>query len=120
MSPTEVAGAVTDLLKAAGMPLDLERRQLLQQSLVLQRQAKEAQEELAKQARVSFADLHRGQLYLFMRYRNPSGGARVLLAAAPRCSNAAMQTSGWSHTSFADIMTTSKQSTGMFAGGRSV
>ena len=88
MSPTEVVGAVTDLLKAAGMPLDLERRQLLQQSLVLQRQAKEAQEELAKQAQVSFADLHRRQFCLFQRYRNPSGGARVLLAAAPCCSNA--------------------------------
>ena len=52
MSPKEVAGAVTDLLKAAGMPLDLERRQLLQQSLALQQQAKEAQEELAGQAQV--------------------------------------------------------------------
>ena len=52
VSPNEVAGAVADLLKAAGMPLDLERRQLLQQSLVLQQQAKEAQEKLAKQAQV--------------------------------------------------------------------
>ena len=52
VSPTEVSGAVADLLKAAGMPLDLERQQLLQQSLGMQQQVKDAQEELAKQAQV--------------------------------------------------------------------
>ncbi len=43
---------MADLLKAAGMPLDLERQQLLQQSLGMQQQVKDAQEELAKQAQV--------------------------------------------------------------------
>ena len=43
---------MADLLKAAGMPLDLERQQLLQQSLAMQQQVKDAQEELAKQAEV--------------------------------------------------------------------
>ncbi len=44
---------MADLLKAAGMPLDLERQELLQQSLAMQQQVKDAQEELAKQAQVS-------------------------------------------------------------------
>ena len=52
VSPVEMAGAVTDLLKAAGMPLDLERQQLLQQSLAMQQQVKDAQTELAKQVQV--------------------------------------------------------------------
>ena len=56
VSPTEVSGAVADLLKAAGMPLDLERQQLLQQSLGMQQQVKDAQEELAKQAQVKCSD----------------------------------------------------------------
>ena len=52
MSPTEVTGAVVDLLRAAGMPLDLERQQLLQQSLTMQQQVKDAQDKLAQQAQV--------------------------------------------------------------------
>ena len=50
VSPAEVTGALTDLLKAAGMPLDLERQQLLQQSLTMQQQVKDIQEQLAEQA----------------------------------------------------------------------
>ena len=45
-----MTGALTDLLKAAGMPLDLERQQLLQQSLTMQQQVKDVQEQLAEQA----------------------------------------------------------------------
>jgi len=50
VSPAELTGALTDLLKAAGMPLDLERQQLLQQSLTMQQQVKDVQEQLAEQA----------------------------------------------------------------------
>ena len=53
VSPAEMTGAVTDLLKAAGMPLDLERQQLLQQSLTMQQQLKDIGHELAKQAQVT-------------------------------------------------------------------
>ena len=52
VSPTEVTGAVVDLLRAAGMPLDLERQQLLQQSLTMQQQVKDTQDQLAQQAQV--------------------------------------------------------------------
>ena len=43
---------MVDLLRAAGMPLDLERQQLLQQSLTMQQQVKDAQDQLAQQAQV--------------------------------------------------------------------
>ena len=44
---------MTDLLRAAGMPLGLERQQLLQQSLAMQQQVRDAQEQLAQQAQVT-------------------------------------------------------------------
>ncbi len=43
---------MVDLLRAAGMPLDLERQQLLQQSLTMQQQVKDTQDQLAQQAQV--------------------------------------------------------------------
>ena len=44
---------MVDLLRAAGMPLDLARQQLLQQSLTMQQQIKAAQDQLAQQAQVT-------------------------------------------------------------------
>lgn len=55
VSPAEVAGAVVDLLRTAGMPLDLERQQLLEQSLAMQRQIEDARDQLAQQAQVSIS-----------------------------------------------------------------
>ena len=44
---------MVDLLRAAGMPLGLKGQQLLQQSLTMQQQMKDAQGQLAQQAQVT-------------------------------------------------------------------
>ena len=44
---------MVDLLRAAGMPLDLERQQLLQQTLTMQQQIKDAQNQLTQHAQVT-------------------------------------------------------------------
>ena len=81
VSPAEMTGAVTDLLKAAGMPLDLERQQLLQQSLAMQQQIKEAGEELAKQAQVTPLR-HVAHCYADHRCSCSTGGLKSLRHAA--------------------------------------
>jgi len=46
VSPVEVAGAVADMMRAAGLPLDLDREQLLNQALAAQQALVEARRAL--------------------------------------------------------------------------
>lgn len=50
MAPQQVVGAVSDMLAAAGLPLDLERQELLQQALSAQQALAAARGELAAAA----------------------------------------------------------------------
>lgn len=52
VAPNEVAAAIRDMLAAAELPLDLERGSLVEQSLMLQQQLREAQAALAAQEQV--------------------------------------------------------------------